>query len=332
VAIAQTVGGFTANFDVSATGTLAYLPPTAPRLVSLAWVDRGGREEPIAAPPMEYVYPRISPDGTRLALDVVGANRDIWMWHFAQQVITRITNGPTEDLMPVWSPDSSRVYFASDRAAGAFRVFSVSADGAGSERQEFAGSDSFMPLSMPAPDQLIAFESGRGTNEGDIAVVTLGKESQARRLLGLDGRQGNAQVSPDGGWIAYESFESGTAEVYVRPYPDVERRREQVSRDGGIQPLWGKRGSGELFYWTLQGKLKVVSLSLAPDLVVGTTGDVPLGPGYESGTQGAAWRYQVSPVDGRLLLFRRIAGSQPLTSIKVVVNWLEELKRLGVTH
>jgi serine/threonine-protein kinase len=328
VAIAQTLGGFTANFDVSATGTLAYLPLRAPATRSIVWVDRRGREEPIAAPPMDYIYPRISPDGTRMALDVGGGNRDIWMWHFARPGITRITHGPTEDLMPAWSTDGTRVFFASDREGGAFRVFSVAADGAGGEKQEFAGATNFMPLSMPAPDQLLVAASGPAIRGGDVAVLTLGQGAQSRGLLAKDGVQGNAQVSPDGRWIAYQSSESGDTEVYVRPYPDVERRREQISHGGGLQPLWGKAGSGELFYWTAQGALKVVSLTLTPELKVGATQDIPLADHYDPPINGSAWRYQVSPVDGRLLLFTRSAGADTVTPIKVVVNWVEELKRL----
>jgi hypothetical protein len=293
VATNETVGGFNANFDVSGNGTLAYLPPTAPELRTMAWVDREGRVEPIAAPPMEYIYPRISPDGTRVALDVGGRNRDIWMWHLDREVITRITEGPTEDLSPAWSLDGVRVFFASDREGGAFRVFSVAADGAGAERQEFAGADNYMPMSMPGPGELLVGVTGPGARGGDVAVVTLGQHGQARTLLGKEGLEGNSQVSPDGHWIAYQSLESGSMEVYVRPYPDVERRREQISRGGGVQPLWGKAGSAELFYWDLKGTLKVVSLTLTPNLSVGARRDIPLGDRYLA--QGGTWVYDVSP-------------------------------------
>jgi Tol biopolymer transport system component len=326
VRIADT-NGFNADFAVSTAGTLAYLPPSDPALRTMAWVNRDGREEPIPAPAMRYVYPRISPDGTRAALDIGGGNRDIWVWHFARQVITRITKGPTEDLMPAWSFDGTRVFYASDREGGAFRVFSVASDGAGAEQQEFAGRDNYMPLSMPAPDTLLAFASGAGTRDGDIAVVTVKKAAQARTLLATEGREGNAQVSPDGRWIAYQAPASGAYEVYVRPYPDVDRRREQISLGGGVQPLWGPPGSNELFYWTLKGVLRVVTVTSTPDLRVGASRDIPLGDGYVRGIAGTAWIYAVSPVDGRILMFKPVPGSGDLAPIKVVVNWFEELKR-----
>ena len=157
--------GFNADFDVSATGTLAYVLPTAPRLLTLAWVNpRNGREETIsAAGPRRIHSPRISPNGLRVALDIRGENRDISVWDFEQKRMTSIASGPTEDLMPAWSPDSARVYFASDRGGRVFRVFSVAADGAGSAQEEFVGPASYMPLHMPDPDTLLAFASGVGT-------------------------------------------------------------------------------------------------------------------------------------------------------------------------
>jgi serine/threonine-protein kinase len=328
MSITATQGGFNAHFAVSDNGTLAFLPPVGPRTRTLTWVDRNGREEAISAPPMEYIYPRISPDGTRVALDVSGQNRDIWVGNLATGVVTKITDGPTEDLMPAWSPDGSRVFYASDREGGTFKVFSVAADGAGVERKEFAGTGNFMPMSMPSPDRLLAFASGEGTRSGDIAIVSLGPSAPASRLIEIDQYQANAQVSPDGRWIAYQSAESGTNEVYVRSYPDVDRRREQVSSGGGLQPIWGSAQSGELSYWDLKGHLRVVSVTTTPDFRAGSSRDIAVPEGVDRPIVGSAWIYAVSPIDGRFLMFKPVAASSAPVPFKVIVNWFEELKRL----
>jgi serine/threonine-protein kinase len=220
------------------------------------------------------------------------------------------------------------VFFASDREGGTFKVFSVAADGAGEERKEFAGTGNFMPLSMPSPDRLVAFASGEGTRGGDIAIVQLGSSPPVASLIGIDRQQGNAQVSPDGRWIAYQSGESGTEQIYVRSYPDVDRRREQVSSGGGLQPQWGPARSNELYYWDLKGTLKAVSVTTTPDFRVGPSRDVPLGEGVEPPIVGSAWNYTVSPVDGRFLMFKPVNAGATIVPFKVIVNWTEELKRL----
>jgi serine/threonine-protein kinase len=105
-----------AHFDVSAQGTLAYMPDTAVvEQRGLFWVDRAGREEQLPLPPRAYQYPRISPDGTRLALDIRDLDTDIWIWDFARETLTRLTFDPARDILPVWTPDSRRILFSSER-------------------------------------------------------------------------------------------------------------------------------------------------------------------------------------------------------------------------
>ena len=105
VQMTRTAGSATANFDVSRTGTLVYVAAEQQRLRTIVWVDRDGKEEAVAAAPGYYLYPRLSPDSNRIALDVKGANRDIWVFDIQRGVIDRITDGPTEDMMPAWSSD-----------------------------------------------------------------------------------------------------------------------------------------------------------------------------------------------------------------------------------
>ena len=122
-----------ANYAVSRQGTLVYVPtevgPTPPR--SLVWVDRKGHEEQIEAPPRAYGPPRLSPDATRVAVGILDqGNTDIWIWDLALKALRRLTFAPGMDGLPVWTPDSRRIIFMSDRS-GVLNLYSQAADGNG---------------------------------------------------------------------------------------------------------------------------------------------------------------------------------------------------------
>ena len=150
ITIATTADSGAADFALSQTGTLLFITPSVSgRLRTLSWVDRQGKEEPLGLAPARYSDPRISPDGTRVAFSMAGENRNVWIWNLERPSLTRLTSGPTEELLPVWSRDSRRVFFTSDRT-GNMDVYSQAADGATMDRVEFAGpgaqfSGSFTP-------------------------------------------------------------------------------------------------------------------------------------------------------------------------------------------
>jgi Tol biopolymer transport system component len=233
-------------------------------LRTLSWVDRRGRKESLALAPDRYANPRISPDGTRVALDIAGANRDIWIWDIERPSLTKLTRGPTEDLLPVWSRDGRRVFFASDRT-GNFDVYSQAADGATIDRVEFAGPGTQMTVSFtPDGTRLLVVEDFK-----DLNMLNLARPDRLELLLHGQFNQLLDVVSPDGNWIAYESDESGgQIEIFLRPFPNVSGRREKVSINGGRFPLWAK-DSRELFYLDLNGGMMAASIALSPSLSLG---------------------------------------------------------------
>lgn len=130
--IAQATSGTgTAQFAVSANGSLVYVPgPATSGDTFLTWVCRLGEEERVSAPPQAYGRPRVSPDGTRVAVDVAGRdNRDIWIWDLARETLTQLTFDEANDNYPLWTPDSARVVFTSGREGGG--LFWKAADGTG---------------------------------------------------------------------------------------------------------------------------------------------------------------------------------------------------------
>ena len=128
----QTTETGAAEVAVAADGTLVYVPggtATGPRS-SLVWVDRQGQATPLPAPPRPYVYPRLSPNGTRLALFVMDQELDIWLWDLSRPTLTRVSSDPGVETYPVWAPDGRQIFFSSERA-GARNLFAQAADGTG---------------------------------------------------------------------------------------------------------------------------------------------------------------------------------------------------------
>jgi serine/threonine-protein kinase len=326
VQIATAPDNGAADFAVSEAGTLVFLTPAAPdRLPSaLWWVDRHGKAEPLPLAPGGYVYPRVSPDGSRVAVDVPGANRDIWIWNAKRPGLTRLTSGPAEDMVPTWSP-SGRLFFASQRN-GNFDVYSQAPDGAAPERVEFAGPGDQMPISVtPDGTALIVNE-----NFKDLSVLSLTQNRRLTPLLHSEANEWIGEVSPDGEWIAYESDESeGRIDIFVRPFRDPTARREKVSVNGGRYPMWA-RHRGELFYVDPDGAMMAASMTLSPTLVVGRVTklfDLQKPPRFIS-----ARPYDISPRDGRFLVVRPVAGAVNRSiDVAVVLNWFDELRRSAPT-
>jgi serine/threonine-protein kinase len=159
----------------------------------------------------------------------------------------------------------------------------------------------------------------------DIALVSLSPPFEAKPLIQSAGNQNNPAVSPDGKWIAYESDESGSGEVYVRPFPNVDAGRWQVSNAGGRQPVWAQNG-GELFYFDADGFLVGVSVQTTPTFSASS----PRKMFDARYIAGGARSYDVSPDGQRFLMLK--AGTDPDTEvgsarIVVVLNWDQELKR-----
>jgi serine/threonine-protein kinase len=322
IAVANAADSAAAGFAVSETGTLISIAPDAftQRIRTLWWVDRRGNEEALPIAPGQYLYPRISPDGSRVALDVRGENRDIWIWNTQRPTLTKLTNGPTEDMVPMWSRDGRRLYFASDRT-GNFDVYSQAADGATTERVEFAGPGVQVPVSL-TPDNtgLIVLENFR-----DIGMIDLAKPHQLEPLLHSNFIEALAEVSPDGQWIAYESNESGNQmEIFLRPFSDLTGRREKVSIDGGRYPKWGRTGTGELFYMDLKGVMQAASITLSPSLQLGRV--TPLFQWTAPPPNVGGQAYDISPIDGRFLMTRAAAEAGGPVDVSVVLNWFEELR------
>ena len=223
----------TANFSVSDTGSLVYVTGQTAQTKVLVRVDRQGNEEVLKAEPRPYNHARISPDGNSVALggwDLAGVQR----WDFARQTMTRLTFAAAQDGYPVWTPDGRRLVFASQRD-GAMNLYSKAVDGTGAvERLTEAPSRQIPNAFTPDGNRLLYYDEE--SSGGGLAVLSLDGASEP--VLATEHDELNAEISPNGKFLAYESDESGQYEIHVRPYPNVDAGHWQISEDGGTRPLW----------------------------------------------------------------------------------------------
>ncbi len=311
-------------FSVAPNGTLVYLQGISQigATRTLVWVDRQGREEALELPPRAYAAARLSPDGTRVALEVRDENFDIWVWHLIRQTLTRLTFDPEANFGGVWSPDGQRLAFS--RGADGENIYWQAADGTGTPERLTQRSRPQRPSAF-APDASALLFHEPPTGSQDVGIVTLNGDRKSALILQTPFDEENAEVSPDGRWLAYQSNESGREEIYVRPFPDVGSGRWQVSTGGGTRPLWARSGR-ELFYYVPPGTIVAVPIEAGSAFAAGTPRPLSTGD-YLAPT--ASRQYDVSPDGQRFLMIKAAPGEAAAPPQLIVVqNWLEELKRL----
>jgi serine/threonine-protein kinase len=327
--IMRSSGNQDANYGISANGTLAYLSGRAGAR-TIVWVDREGQETPINVPPRLYNYVQLSPDGTRLALDARDEETDIWIFDLERETPQRLTFDPGLNRGPLWSPtDGQRVLFTRALEDGE-EIYWQAADGSGVP--EALTQDSGRPIfpSDITPDgKTLIFTDV--TSPRDIWQLPLGEPgAAAEALIATPANEFSAQVSPNGRFLVYQSDESGQPEIYVRPYPEVDTGRWQVSRGGGTRPRWSRDGSELFFFATVPGTDSSLMVStITADTTFRWSVPQALFSGSYTTAPELRQSYDVS-LDGQsFLMIKDVAGENGAApEIIVIENWFEELKRL----
>jgi hypothetical protein len=320
------------QFALSATGTLAFAPGgasgSAPR--TLVWVDRHGGEQAIAAPARAYRYPRLSPDGTKVAVDIADEENDIWTWDVARRQLMRLTFGPAIDYYPVWTPDGRSLLYSEGasgvQAGGAYDIFRKAADNTGSVDRLTKSATIKFACSLSPDGRFLVYREGPPAGDYDLFLLALDGTRPPQPLFQSKFVESNGEISPDGRWIAYESNESGKSEVYVRPFPAVDASRWQVSAGGGAEPMWSRSGR-ELFF-AGPGHLKLVVVTVAPTPAGGpfSFGEpqplFALAPYYRA----VGRTLDVSADGQRFLAIKEPETGKEQDSLVVVSHWFDELK------
>jgi Tol biopolymer transport system component len=319
------------EFAVADDGTLVYQAWPVSGARELVWVDRQGREERLAAPLMNYIYPNLSPDGLRVGLDLIdNGDRDIWIFDLRRSTLERFTHDPAGNPIIAWSPNGRYIAFGSDRF-GVTNLFRQAADGSGEPERLLTSANTQMPITY-APDGRLLFSQATPGQQRDIYLLSLDGEPSSAPLIATAANELTAEVSPDGRWMAYDSDESGRFEVYVRPFPNTaEGGRWQISSGGGRQALWSHDGR-ELFYRDFDGALMSVAVTLTPTFAPGPATKLFQRPEYlGAGARGSGRTYDITPDDARFIMIKErptgATGGGP--KLVVVLDWFAELERLA---
>ncbi len=311
-----------AQYSFSATGSLVYAsggPQATQRKV--VWVDRRGAEQALTAPVHAYRYPRLSPDGRRMATIIEESEANIWLYDLTRETLTRLTFQGDLNLLGAWTPDGKRIAFQSNKE-GTPNVFWQLADGSGGMERLTTGEYRQSPNSWSPDGQLMAFIEVNPTTGYDIWVLRL-NDRKAQPFLRTPFNEGAPRFSPDGRWLAYTSDESGRPEIYVQPYPGP-GGKWQISTEGGTEPVWNPNGR-ELFY-RIGDRMMAVDITTQPGFAAGKSR--MLFEGQYVPTPVMFPNYDVTPDGQRFLMLKPTeqVQSEP-NQINVVLNWFEELKQ-----
>jgi serine/threonine-protein kinase len=322
------------DFALSTNGLIAYIESSAISGTEkrvLAWIDRQGHESPLPGlSPRAYVYPKISPNGKRLALDIRDQDQDIWVFDFERERLTKLTFDKAPEIAPIWTPDGQRIAFFRNGQG----LFWQPSDGTGTaELLTKTGADLNAPLAFTKEGKGLLFNAQTTSGGFKVKMLDLADRGVIDVLADANLNELNAALSPDGRWLAYQAAPpnngAGSSDIFVRPFPNVQGGKWQISSNGGTRPVWSRNGR-ELFYLVpargadVPATMMAVPIGATPTFQTGNPSKLFSGNFY-SELNGIT--YDVAPDSQRFLMIKRSTtdvADKP--RILVVDNWIEELK------
>ena len=307
------------SHQVSRTGTLVYTDVPSDRL-QLVWTDRSGRSLSTIGEPQRQNRPMLSPDGRRLAMEVREGDSDIWVYDLDRPIKTRFTFDSAAESLGAWTPSGDQIIYASNRN-GSFDIFSQSSSGNGEATLLVGTPRDERASDWSSGQRFLIYQAVSPQTKGDLLYRERHKDGSLGApvvLLQTPFNEGAARFSPDGGFIAYFSDESGQNEIYVRDFPEG-ANKWRISTHGGLVPRWRRDGK-EIFF--IEGsRLMAVSVTTRPAFSAG----LPAPLFERRSLETVNFPYDVSSDGKRFVLLDRLVSEQPLT-IHVVHNWFEEFR------
>jgi len=338
-------GLFPGELTFSREGTALYVAGETEIgiIAELVWVDRAGHVERVQDAGTfraqdDFWGMALSPDGSRVAFEIAedrSLASDIWIKLLPGGPRSRFTFGRGKETMPRWSPDGQFVTFLASGAGRSMDLVQKPSDGASQEDEVLVVSERLLDQGFygPGGEWLILQPWGGGPTGPDILGIRPGRDSVPIPLVATGNVEQAPAVSPDGRWLAYLSDETGRHEVYVRPFPDTERRKWQISEGGAYAPLWSHDGS-ELFYVNADREMVAVGVNSGPAFDAREQ-PVLFTVSADCAVSVVKGFYDISPDDQRFLMRRTVEGRADRESVDtrrliLVQNWFQELKeRVG---
>jgi serine/threonine protein kinase/Tol biopolymer transport system component len=312
------------TFSLSDNGVLVFDPSIERRRRQYRWVDRRGQQFNLLDVPAGLFNIWLSPDEKRFIADRTDPQTntfDLWLFELAGGTEQRFTLDPADDFSPVWSPDGSRIVWASTREDVVANLYQRAANLAGEPKPLWKSDQSKIPTDWSRDGRFIIYHQYDPKTKFDVWVFPLTGSDEAKPIptVKTEANEMAGSLSPDGHWLAYVSNASGRHEIYVQSFPDGGGKR-QVSTGGGNSPRWRRDGK-ELFYYAEDGKLMAAPVRSGESFETGAA--VSLFE-FRAGTPPAAFTPYVVKDDGQRFLINTVVETEPNAPLTVVINWASD--------
>jgi Tol biopolymer transport system component len=308
--------------SVAADGTLVHVKGTSSRLTQLVWVDRGGKVlGPIGPPQEQWPFPELSPDGRLLSVSAKENDvSDIWIHDVARGTRTRLTVANAMYSGGFWRPDGLSLIYT-EGSGSPFPLKTKAADGTG----EAATFGQGWGAAYSKDGRFVLYADLTKDNSWDLWYADTRGDGKPVPLVQAAGTQIWPRLSPDDGYFAYSSSESGRQEIYIKRFPSAEGKW-QVSTAGGFWPRWSR--TGDRLYYVEGDTIFEVDVTTRPALRLGAPRPVLT-------RQALGWSlifgwppgFEVSADGQRFIIAQPVGGNQDKSGILVVENWFGEFAR-----